>query len=327
MATIKQVAEEAGLSKSTVSRYISQKGYVSDEARDKIKAGIAKLHYSRNVLAQSLKTKKNQLVGLLLPDISNPFFPRLARGAEEYLKEKGYRVMLGNISDSEALEEEYVHVLLQSNAAGIITTHDFTKRYPDLPIPVVVVDRVDQETQYGVFSDNKAGGLLAAQTVWQAGTEEVLLIRGPLDNAENINERFEASLSYLHEKEVTLRICDSQSFDFESIQLEASKNLDVYPIIDSIIAPSDIHAIAYIHELHSRGKKIPQDVQVMGYDDILMSQFIYPSLSTIHQSSYLMGHYAAELVYNIANQLPVEANRIKLPVHYVERETIRRKNE
>lgn len=109
--------------------------------------------------------------------------------------------------------------------------------------------------------------------------------------------------------------------------MEASKNLDVYPIIDSIIAPSDIHAIAYIHELHSRGKKIPQDVQVMGYDDILMSQFIYPSLSTIHQSSYLMGHYAAELVYNIANQLPVEANRIKLPVHYVERETIRRKNE
>lgn len=65
--------------------------------------------------------------------------------------------MLGNISDSEALEEEYVHVLLQSNAAGIITTHDFTKRYPTLAIPVVVVDRVDQETQYGVFSDNRAG--------------------------------------------------------------------------------------------------------------------------------------------------------------------------
>ncbi|MGG6797684.1 UNVERIFIED_CONTAM: LacI family DNA-binding transcriptional regulator [Streptococcus canis] len=327
MATIKQVAQEAGLSKSTVSRYISQKGYVSDEARDKIKAAIAKLHYSPNVLAQSLKTKKNQLVGLLLPDISNPFFPRLARGAEEYLKEKGYRVMLGNISDSEALEEEYVHVLLQSNAAGIITTHDFTKRYPDLPIPVVVVDRVNQETQYGVFSDNRAGGLLAAQTVWQAGAKEVLLIRGPLDNAENINERFEASLSYLQKKEVTLRICDSHSFDFESIQLEANGNLNRYSTIDSIIAPSDIHAIAYIHDLHSRGKRIPQDVQVMGYDDILMSQFIYPSLSTIHQSSYLMGHYAAELVYNIANQLPVEANRIKLPVHYVERETIRRKDE
>ncbi len=74
MATIKQVAQEAGVSKSTVSRYISQKGYVGDEARQKIKSAIEKLHYNPNVLAQSLKTKKNQLVGLLLPDISNPFF-------------------------------------------------------------------------------------------------------------------------------------------------------------------------------------------------------------------------------------------------------------
>lgn len=233
--------------------------------------------------------------------------------------------MLGNISDSEALEEEYVHVLLQSNAAGIITTHDFTKRYPTLAIPVVVVDRVDQETQYGVFSDNRAGGLLAAQTVWQAGAKEVLLIRGPLDNTENINERFEASFSYLQKQDVTMYVCDSQNFDFESIQLEASYNLKCYPTIDSIIAPSDIHAIAYIHELHSQGKKIPQDVQIIGYDDILMSQFIYPSLSTIHQSSYLMGRYAAELVYTIASQLTVKANRIKLPVHYVERETIRKR--
>ncbi|MGT2744388.1 LacI family DNA-binding transcriptional regulator [Streptococcus phocae subsp. phocae] len=327
MATIKQVAQEAGLSKSTVSRYISKKGYVSEEASQKIQAAIDKLHYSPNVLARSLKTKKNQLVGLLLPDISNPFFPRLARGAEEYLKKKGYRVMLGNISDSDALEEEYVHVLLQSNASGIITTHDFTRRYPDLPIPVVVVDRVDQETRYGVFSDNKAGGRLAAEKIWQAGTKEVLLIKGPLDNAENISQRFQASLDYLTRKDVLIRVCDSHSFDFEHIQLEASSYLTQYPAVDSIIAPSDSHAIAYIHELHARQKAIPEDVQIIGYDDILMSRFIYPSLSTIHQSSYLMGYYAAEMVYNIANHLPIPTHRMRLPVHYVERETLRRKND
>ncbi|MGZ7186023.1 substrate-binding domain-containing protein, partial [Streptococcus pyogenes] len=83
----------------------------------------------------------------------------------------------------------------------------------------------------------------------------------------------------------------------------------------------------FMHELHSQGKKIPEDVQVIGYDDILMSQLTYPSLSTIHQSSYQMGYKAAELIYKIANQLPIEKNRIKLPVHYVDRETIRRKHE
>ncbi|MGT2958138.1 LacI family transcriptional regulator [Streptococcus bovimastitidis] len=323
MSTIKEVAEEAGVSKSTVSRYISQNGYVSEDAREKIKAAIEKLHFSPNVIAQSLKTNRNQLVGLLLPDISNPFFPRLARGAEVFLKEKDYRVMLGNISDSKTLEEEYLKVLLQNRAAGIITTHDFTKDHPEIDIPVVVVDRVDKDSRYGVFSDSQEGGRLAAEVVWKAGTNRVLLIRGPLDQADNINERFKASLQFLKSKKVDVRICDSSSFDFDQIQAEARRNLDWFVGIDSIIAPSDIHAIAYIHELHSRGLRIPEDVQIIGYDDILMSQFIYPSLSTIHQASYRMGHYAAELVYKIANHLPIEEERIKLPVHYVERETIR----
>ena len=125
MATIKQVAEEAGLSKSTVSRYISQKGYVSDEARDKIKAAIDKLHYSPNVLAQSLKTKKNQLVGLLLPDISNPFFPRLARGAEEYLKEKGYRAVSYTHLDVYKRQIRNFHVYGFHQ-----TRHHFSLRWP-----------------------------------------------------------------------------------------------------------------------------------------------------------------------------------------------------
>ncbi|MGT2886992.1 LacI family DNA-binding transcriptional regulator [Streptococcus didelphis] len=325
MVTIKQVAQKAGLSKSTVSRYISHNGYVSEEAREKIKRAIESLHYRPNVIAQSLKTKKSQLVGLLLPDITNPFFPRLARGAEVYLQEKGYRLILGNISDSHTLEEEYIKVLLQSNAAGIITTHDFTKNYPDLEIPVVVVDRVDKDTKYGVFSDSYAGGQLAAEIICQTKSQKILLIKGPLDMASNINDRFQANLDCLKSYHKTIQVCESKSFDFDLIQEEARKNLDKYADIDSVIAPSDIHAIAYIHELHARGKKIPEEVQIIGYDDILMSQFIYPSLSTIHQSSYQMGHYAAELIHKIANQIPIEENRIKLPVHYVERETIRRR--
>ncbi|MGQ7336808.1 LacI family DNA-binding transcriptional regulator [Streptococcus suis] len=325
MVTIKQVAEEAGVSKSTVSRYISQKGYVSDEAREKIKAAIKTLHYSPNALAQSLKTKRNRLVGLLLPDISNPFFPRLAKGAEEFLKERGYRVMLGSISADQGTEEEYLQILLQNKAAGIISTHDFTLDHPELEIPVVVVDRVDQETEFGVFSDNKSGGKLAAAVIAKAGAEKVLLIRGPLDGAENINQRFESSKDYLKMQGIGMVISDSHSFDFERIQEEARSILVAHSDVDSIIAPSDIHAIAYIHELLSLGKAIPEDVQIIGYDDILMSQFIYPSLSTIHQSSYQMGYQAAELVYKIANFLPIEEKRIKLPVHYVERETVRRR--
>lgn len=327
LVTIKEVAEEAGVSKSTVSRYISQKGYVGQEAQEKVKQAIKKLNYVPNVLAQSLKSQRNQLVGLLLPDISNPFFPRLARGAEEFLKEKGYRVMLGSIGEEGAVEEDYLNVLLQTKAAGIIITHDFTKTHPNLDIPIVVVDRVDQETEYGVFSDNQAGGHLAAEQIVRAGTDKVLLVRGPSDNAQSINQRFEAGLSYLKNQQVDVSISDSHSFDFDVIQKEAMVMLDKNPDCDSIIAPSDVHAIAYIHEILARGKKIPEDIQIIGYDDILVSRFIYPSLSTIHQSSYRLGEEAAALIYKIANHLPIEEKRVQLPVRYIERETLRRSHE
>lgn len=325
MVTIKQVAQEAGVSKSTVSRYIAQNGYVSMDAQEKIQKAIKKLNFVPNLSARSLKTKKSQLVGLLLPDISNPFFPMLAKGVEEFLQEKGFQVLLGNIGDKKALENEYLKVLTQSNAAGVITTHDFSEQYPALDIPMVVVDRVGHKSNYGVFSNNEAGGTLAAQIVSEAGAREIAVVSGPL-TAANINNRFKASCSYLQSINRTHRKFYSQSYDFSIIQTEAKRILDSYPQVDTIIAPSDIHAIAFIREILNRGKKIPEEIQVIGYDDILMSQFTYPALSTIHQSAYKMGTEAARLIYEIANGQHIEEKRIELPIHYVERETIRKRS-
>lgn len=237
MTTIKQVALEAGVSKSTVSRFIAQNGYVSDEAREKIERAIKKLNFRPNLSAQSLKTKKNQLVGLLLPDISNPFFPMLAKGAEEFLKEKGYRVMLGNIGEKNQSEQDYLKVLIQSNAAGIISTHDFKEDFPDLDIPTVIVDRVGHKSNYGVFSDNESGGRLAAKVIVTAGAKKVAVVSGPL-NATNINNRFKASIAYLKEKQVDFKAFYSQSYDFEEIQKEAREVLANEENFDSIIAPS-----------------------------------------------------------------------------------------
>ena len=324
MTTIKQVALEAGVSKSTVSRFIAQNGYVSDEAREKIERAIKKLNFRPNLSAQSLKTIKNQLVGLLLPDISNPFFPMLAKGAEEFLKEKGYRVMLGNIGEKNQSEQDYLKVLIQSNAAGIISTHDFKEDFPDLDIPTVIVDRVGHKSNYGVFSDNESGGRLAAKVIVTAGAKKVAVVSGPL-NATNINNRFKSSIAYLKEKQVDFKAFYSQSYDFEEIQKEAREVLANEENFDSIIAPSDIHAMAYIHEIHRLNKKIPEDIQIIGYDDIQMSQFIYPALSTIHQSAYQMGLEAAQLIYKIATDQAIEKSKIELPVHYVARETIRQK--
>ncbi|MGM9886268.1 MAG: LacI family DNA-binding transcriptional regulator [Lactococcus sp.] len=323
MVTIKQVALEAGVSKSTVSRYIAGNGYVGQDAQEKIKAAIEKLNFVPNLSARSLKTKRSQLVGLLLPDISNPFFPRLAKGAEVFLQEKGYRVMLGNVGENAELEEEYLKVLVQLNAAGVISVHDFTERFPELDLPRVIVDRVGHHTDFGVFSDNEAGGRMAAEVVVKAGTQNVAVISGPT-TSENINSRFKASCKSLSAHKVNFRKFYSQSYQFEAIQKEAQTVLDVFPEVDSIITPSDIHGVAYLRELLNRGIKVPEEVQVIGYDDIILSQFAYPALSTIHQSAYEMGAEAAKLIYKMDTGQTISEKKIELPVSYIERETIRK---
>ncbi|PCS01536.1 LacI family DNA-binding transcriptional regulator [Lactococcus fujiensis] len=324
MVTIKKVAEEAGVSKSTVSRYIAGNGYVGQDAQVKIKAAITKLNFIPNLSARSLKTKRSQLVGLLLPDISNPFFPRLAKGVEEFLQEKGYRVMLGNVGENAELEEEYLRVLVQLNAAGVISVHDFSKKFPDFELPQVIVDRVGHNADYGVFSDNEAGGRLAAEVVTDAGAKNVAVISGPT-TAININNRFKASCDYLLEHRVNFRTFYSETYQFEEIQKEAKEVLDNFRDLDTIITPSDIHGLAYLRELLDRGIKVPDQVQLIGYDDILIGRFAYPALSTIHQNAYEMGAEAAQLIYKIDRGQVISEKQIELPVSYVERETIRKK--
>ena len=323
LATIKQVASKAGVSVSTVSRYITHKGYVSAEAEVKIKKAIQDLNYSPNISAQSLKSKKSNLVGLLLPDISNPFFPMLAKGVEEFLREKGYQLVLGNVNEDREIIKSYLQFLVQSNAAGVITTVDFKEEFPEFDLPAVTVDRVGKKSEFGVFSDNSQGGLLAAKAAVEAGAQQIAVVRGPL-TTDNTNERFSSSITYLNQAVVDYQVFQSMSYDFSEIQAEAEKLLKEQNTLDTIILPSDVHAVAYMQEIHRINKRIPEDIQLIGYDDILMSKYVYPALSTIHQPAYEMGHEAAQLIYKLANHQPIDQKQIKLKVSYVERDSTRK---
>ena len=121
MPTIKDVANLAGLSVATVSRAMNGTGYVSEKAREKIHQAINELNYSPNEVARSLYQKKSKLIGLLLPDISNPFFPLVAKGVEDFLQKKGYQVILGNIQEDNEKANEYLRAFEQNNVAGILS--------------------------------------------------------------------------------------------------------------------------------------------------------------------------------------------------------------
>ncbi|GHU44128.1 LacI family transcriptional regulator [Bacilli bacterium] len=326
MATIVDVAKYAGVSKSTVSRFISGKGYVAKDVQKKIEKAIEELAYVPNEVARSLTQKKSKLIGLLLPDISNPYFPMLAKGVEEYFYEVGYQVILGNVKSNNEIEESYIESFSMQNVAGIITANSENEnsKLKTFKNPIVMTDRAYKESEYGVVSDDFMGGKLSAHEMIKTHPKKVLVIKGP-KGLNSLEERFKGMAEVLDEKHIVYDVYQSQSFDFGEVEQDARTIFQKFKEIDSMICPSDIHAIALLHEALKRNYNVPKDIQIIGYDDIPMSKFLYPALSTIRQPAYKIGMEAAKLLHALIDKRPVTDKKIMLPVTYIERETTRRK--
>lgn len=323
MATIRDVAEMAGLSVATVSRFINNSGYVSKSAQEKIAAAIKTLDFVPNEVARSLYQKTSKLIGLLLPDISNPFFPMLAKGVEDFFSKVGYQVILGNVQEDPEKTNDYFRAFEQNNVAGILSAVENTDRVP-VNRPLVVLDRIDATAEYAVYSDDEMGGKLAANAILAGNPKKIVLISGPQEITRARN-RMKSAEKVLQAANFPYDILQSLSFMMEDASTTAVELFKKYPDVDSVIAPTDIHAIAIIQEAYDLGLNIPQDVQIIGYDDIPISNLIIPRLSTIQQPAYQVGYQGAEMLYNLIHLQPVPQKKIILPVALVKRETLRKK--
>ncbi|MEC3885730.1 LacI family DNA-binding transcriptional regulator [Halobacillus litoralis] len=324
MVTIKDVAREAGVSVATVSRVLNDNGYVGADTRKKVMEAIAELNYSPNEVARSLYKRESRLIGLLLPDITNPFFPQLARGVEDELSEAGYRLLLGNSDENIQKELDYIQTFVQNNVVGIITAtnHVDYKIYEALDLPLVLLDRAS-ENYPAVYADGREGGLLAAKTLIKKGAQRITLVKGPT-NIKPAQDRYKGAIEELSQADVDFSVLSTTSYSFEDAQGWAEELFDKFPDTDGIIASNDIVGIAIVHEALERGKRIPEDVQIIGYDDIPQSRLSYPTLSTIRQPAYEMGREAAKLLIRTIKKEPGVEQTIQMPVELVERKTTRK---
>jgi LacI family transcriptional regulator len=321
LATIKDVANLAGLSVATVSRAMNGTGYVSEEAKKKITYAIKELDYSPNEVARSLFQKKSKLVGLLLPDISNPFFPMVAKGVEDFLQKKGYQVILGNIQEDNEKANEYLRAFEQNNVAGILSAVEHKSKNQS-NIPTVILDRIDKDVEYGVYSDDTQGGKLAAEAILKGKPHNIVVIAGP-ESVTRARDRLMSVEQTLRKANVPYSLIQSNSFLLEDAKQTATLLFDHYPNVDSIIAPSDTHAITILQEAYHRGYQVPKSLQVIGYDDVPISKLVVPRLTTIHQPAYQVGFKGAEMLYSLMNNEYIERKKIILPVHLEVRETVR----
>ncbi|MGX7418372.1 LacI family DNA-binding transcriptional regulator [Carnobacterium gallinarum] len=323
MTTIKDVARLAGVSVATVSRAMNNSGYVGAESRRKIEVAIAELNFYPNEVARSLYQKKSKFVGLLLPDISNPFFPLLAKGVEDKMNQMGYQLILGNVQENMEKEKEYLKTFAQNNVAGVLSAINGGINKLG-GIPFVMLDRVADEEEYGVHSNDFQGGQLAATAIAERNPHEIVVLVGPR-NVPGSLERLRGIEEVLHARKRTYQLLETSSFQFDATKETTSELFARFPKVDSVIASNDVHALAILQEALRRGIKIPEELQIIGYDDIPFSKMLFPSLATISQPAYEIGYQGAELLCDRIEDNYIKEKMIQLPVKLEVRESLRKK--
>lgn len=325
MATIKDVSELAGVSVATVSRALNNSGYVSEKSRRKVEQAVKALDFVPNEVARTLYHKKSKMVGLLVPDISNPYFTSLASGAEDALSNKGYGLLLGNVQDDMDKTIYYVRNFEQNNVAGILAT---SPNVTDLVhgTPVMNIDRISNDTNIGVHSDDYQGGVIAGQAIADRNPGNVVVMVGP-KYLKIAQDRLAGTLFALDAREVTYQLFQTKSYRVEDAAETIDQLFSKYPQMTSIIATNDIYGALIIKEAFKRGIDVPNQLQVLGYDNSSFGGLVYPGLSTINQPAYDVGYIGATLLMKNMENQQIDKTIVKLPVNLVLRESLRERVE
>ncbi|MCY7857713.1 LacI family DNA-binding transcriptional regulator [Bacillus sonorensis] len=324
MVTIKDVALAAKVSVATVSRVLNETGYVHEDTKTRVLKAMEQLNYHPNEVARSLYKRESRLIGLLLPDITNPFFPQLARGVEDEIHQNGFRLIFGNSDENLDKELDYLQTFKQNHVVGVIsaTNDPGSANYKHLSMPIVFLDRTGEHAP-SVFADGREGGRIAALEIIQRNSKRITLMKGP-GHLQTARDRFNGALEILSGADVDFHVMSTETFSFREAQKRAEELFSLYPETDGVIASNDIVATAVLHEALKRKINVPDDLQIIGFDDIPQSELLFPSLSTIRQPAYEMGKEAAKLLLALMKNENIEQSAVQMPVTFIERQTTRK---
>ena len=318
--TITDVARRAGVSIGTVSLAINGTGPVGDDARSRILAAVEELGYRGNQSARSMRTGRSQTVGLVLPDLTNPFFPQLAQAFEEAAGEAGYAVLLVDSRNGEA-ERQGLERLDRHHVDGICwcptSEHDVASEI-GLTIPIALIDRPLPGYDV-VLSDHRTGGDLLARHVIDVGFGTIGLLTGPddLPGAKQRRGSFKDALGG------SATICWEVPTPY-SLELspEAIAHLSRFDV-DAVLCPNDVVAIAVIHFFDDNARAVPGDVAVLGFDDIPWATIVKPHLTTVRQPIGDLGREVFALLMRRIDMPDAVRRTISLDVTFVERGSTR----
>ena len=305
MANMKDIARIAGVSLGTVSNVLNETATVREPVRQRVLQAVQAAGYQPSQLARALRRDKTNMIGMIIPDITNPFFPAVVRGAEDVAFSNGYRLILCNTDNDHAKELVHLNELRTYLPAGLIVIpsnfSDLTTQaesYRRAGTGVVCIDRLPKNWSGDtVTADNEAGAYNATRHLIQLGHTRLAMITGPL-HLTNAKERLVGFKRAIKEARLHLSPGYTQetTFDKQGGYAKTLILLRLIPRPTAIFAGNDMIALGALLAIRDAGLRCPEEISLMGFDDLDLAETTNPSLSSVSQSGYQLGSEAARLL-------------------------------
>jgi len=327
-STLIDVAREAGVSPSTVSRILNGTARVSEGKRKAVLAAIEQMNFAPNQMAQGLKRGRSMTIGIVVQDISSPFFDETLRGVDDGLKGTGFTCVIVSGHWNAEEESERIRLLLARKVDGIIL---LSGRISDQAVlhfanhcPIVSTGRdLQTKTAIGFKIDNEYGAFIAVRHLIEMGHRRIAFVSGPPDN-NDANERLAGYTRALKESDIAPdpRLIVEGDFHEASGLLAVNHLLESQQQFTAVFAANDLSAYGARLCLYRKGIRVPDDISLVGFDDLPSSAYTAPPLTTIHQPLYDLGLIATNALLRLINGEIVRGD--VPPIELIVRETTRR---
>jgi len=330
-SSIKDVAREAGVSIATVSRVLNNVDVVNEDTKKKVQEAIKKLSYRPNIVARSLKTQRTKTIGILIPDISNQFYPEVVRGAEDVANIYDYNIILCNSDSDLEKEKEYIRVMKEKMVDGMLymstsLDQEILDLIAELEIKTVLVEtKVSGGKHPSVTIDNNKAAYDATKYLLEKGNKKVAFIGLKKDKNNAVSKRYSGYEKALKDHGIEVdpnlvyfgELKAADGYNGINVILENSE-------IDAVFCAADDIAMGAINAIRDKGLRCPEDVDVMGFNDSYAASIFFPKLTTIAQPMYDMGSVGMRMLIKIVNNKPLDDDQYTLQHFLVERDSVKK---
>lgn len=324
MATIKDVAREAGLTVGTVSRVLNNRGYISEATRNRVHEVMKELNYQPNEVARSLSKSKTNTIGVIVPHIVHPYFAKLISNLEKAASNRGFKILLCNSREERERELEYLEMLKSNRVAGLVLCSATvkTESLESLDIPVITIERNVGTGTASVECDNYQGGVLAAKHLIACGCKYIINFSGVEKTEMPADSREVGFLDMCRQYGVDGVACKSQENQYYAMEYHEyiEKIITENPKTDGIFASSDLIAAQVLQVCAKLGLRVPEQVKVVGFDDVNIASLTTPPITTVHQPVREMAEMSVDLIVR-SDKGEMIPTRTVLPVTLVKRAT------